>query len=160
MVGFLAMLLMVVTLHAQPVSSPAQSKVPGKTWGQMSSVEKGQFVCAMSAGVAFFVAEVWFIVAGFKTSVLWGLFMLFIGGMRSIGAVLIMIGWMVQWSKITQQTEPFHLPIIICAVYVIFAGTGAIIFFIRHWNQARKPLAVMGLGVLFILALLGLGLAK
>jgi len=154
------MWLMAVTLHAQPVNSPTQGKVPGKTWGQMSSVEKGQFICVVSAGVAFCVAEVWFIVAGFKTSVLWGLFMLFIGGMRSIGAILIMIGWMVQWSKITQQSETFHLPIIICWAYVIFAGAGAIIFFIRHWDHARKPLAVMGLGVLFILALLGLGLAK
>jgi hypothetical protein len=160
MAGFLAVLLMAVSLHAQPVSSPLQGKAPSKTWGQMSSMEKAQSVCVISGAITFFVAEVWFIVAGFKTSVLWGLFMLFIGGMRSIAAVLIMIGWMVQWAKITRQSETFHLPIIICAAYVIFAGSGAIVFFVRHWNQARKPLAVMGLGILLFCVFAALEYAK
>jgi hypothetical protein len=160
MAGFLAMWLMVVTLHAQPVNSSTQNKVPGKTWGQMSTVERIQFVCIASAVITLFVAEVWFIVAGFKTSVLWGLFMLFIGGMRSIGAVLAMIGWMIMWTKITRQSEPFHLPIMIGAAYAIFSGCGVIIFLVRHWDQARKPLAVMSIGVLLILAVLGLEMTK
>lgn len=160
MVGFLVMWLMVVTLHAQPVNSPTQSKVPSKNWTQMSSMEKAQSVCVISGAITFFVAEVWFIVAGFKTSVLWGLFMLFIGGMRSIAAVLIMIGWMIMWTKITRQSEPFHLPIMIGVAYVIFSGCGVIIFIIRHWDQARKPLAVTGLGILLILATVALNFIK
>jgi hypothetical protein len=47
----------------------------------------------------------------------------------------------------------------IMTAFVVFAGSGAIVFFVRHWDKARKPLAVMGLGVLLILALVGLGLA-
>jgi hypothetical protein len=160
MVGFLTIWLMVVTLHAQPVSSPTQSKVPSKTWAQMSSVEKGRMVCAISAGVAFCVAEIWFIVAGFKSSVLWGLFMLFIGGMRSIGAAVLMITWMIQWTMLTHQSESFHWPMMILGGFVIFAGSGAIIFIVRHWDQARKPLAVMGLGVVLILAVVALQFDK
>ena len=159
MVGFLTLCLMVVTLHAQPATSPAPGKVPGKTWAQMTLVEKGQFVCAMGACVAFFVAEVWCIVAGFKASAGWGLFMLFIGGTRSLCAAVYMIAWMIRWTMFTHQGEPFQLPMMIMTAFVVFAGSGAIVFFVRHWDKARKPLAVMGLGVLLILALVGLGLA-
>jgi hypothetical protein len=117
-------------------------------------------VCALSAGVSFFVAEVWFIVAGFKTSVGWGLFMLFIGGLRSIFAALAMIGWMIQWVWLTHQSRPFQVPGLILGGFVIIAGTGAIVFITRHWEQARRPLAVMGLGIVLILAAVGLQFAK
>ena|SRR5882724_3189022 len=160
---FLAWLFLAFPLQAQTTSatnSTIHSLSQGKTWQQMSTVERIQFACIVSAVISFFVAEVWFIVAGFQTSVGWGLFMLFIGGMRSIGAVLAIIGWMIMWTKITRQSEPFHLPIMIGAVYVIFSGCGVIIFIARHWDQARKPLAVMSIGVLLILAVLGLEMTK
>jgi hypothetical protein len=160
---FLALLLSTSPSQSEAAiisTQPANALTHGKTWQQMSVVEKVQTLCAISAVIAFLVAEVWFIVAGFKTSVGWGLFMLFIGGMRSIGAVVVLIGWMIRWTIITRQSEPFHLPITIAVAYVVFAGCGAVIFIVRHWEQARKPLAVMGLGILLILALLGLGLVK
>lgn len=132
----------------------------GKTWAQKSTVEKVQLICALSALPVFFVAEVWFIVAGFKTSVGWGLFMLFIGGLRSIFAALAMIGWIIQWVWLTHQSKPFQIPGLILGGFVVIAGTGAIIFIVRHWQQARKPLAVMSIGVLLILAVLGLQFIK
>jgi cytochrome bd-type quinol oxidase subunit 2 len=70
-----------------------------------------------------------------------------------------MIAWMIRWTMFTHQGEPFQLPMMIMTAFVVFAGSGAIVFFVRHWDKARKPLAVMGLGVLLILALVGLGLA-
>ncbi len=100
-----------------------------------------------------------FIVAGFKTSVGWGLFMLFIGGLRSIFAALAMIGWMVQWMLLTHQGKPFQLPTLILGGFVVFAGTGAMVFIVRHWDQARRPLAVMALGVILALAAVALQFA-
>ena len=131
----------------------------GKTWQQMSTVEKAQGISAILAVLIFFVAEIWFIVAGFQVSIGWGLFMLFIGGMRAVGAAIILIGWMVQWILLTRQTEPFHWPLMVVTLYVVFAGTGALVFFTRHWEQARKPLAVMAFGILLIIAVVGLSFA-
>ena len=161
--GFFALWLVTLPLQGEASGAPnsaAYSFTQGKTWQQMSVVEKVQTLCAISAVIVFLVAEVWFIVAGFKTSVGWGLFMLFIGGMRSIGAALVMIAWMIRWATVTQQSGPLRLPMIIAAAYVVFAGCGAILFIVRHWEQARKPLAVLGLGILLISAFLGLGLVK
>jgi len=42
----------------------------GQTWAQKSTVEKVQLICALSALPVFFVAEVWFIVAGSKLRLL------------------------------------------------------------------------------------------
>lgn len=158
--GVLFLCLTAVSLHAETVGSLTQNHLSHKTWAQMSSVERIQFVCAMSGVLSLFVAEIWFIVAGFKASVGWGLFMLFIGGMRSIGAAVLMIAWMIQWVMLAHQREPLQLPLMILGGFVIFAGSGAIIFIVRHWQLARKPLAVLGLGGLLLLAAVGLDLAK
>ena len=58
-------------------------------------------------------------------------------------------------SNLTQM-----ITVTIGAAFVIFAGCGVVVFVVRHWEQARKPLAVMSLGVLLILALVGLGFVK
>jgi len=65
----------------------------------------------------------------------------------------------VQWILLTRQTEPFHWPLMVVTLYVVFAGTGALVFFTRHWEQARKPLAVMAFGILLIIAVVGLSFA-
>ncbi len=157
-----------LTFLAAPIQSWAASSTKssistvtsGKSWAQMTTVEKVQMISALSAGLLLFVAEVWFIVAGFKASVGWGLFMLFIGGMRSIGAAIAMIGWLIQWLLLTHQGKPLELPALILGGFVVFAGGGAIIFFIRHWKQARRPLAVMGLALVLLLVVVALQFAK
>jgi len=162
-VGFLTMFLMVVPLQAESpgaATTPATTAMAGKTWAQKSTVEKIQLICALSALPVFFVAEIMFIVAGFKTSVGWGLFMLFIGGLRSIFAALAMISWMIQWVWLTHQSKPFQIPSLILGGFVVIAGTGAIVFIIRHWEQARRPLAAMAIGMVLILAVLALQFAK
>ena len=160
LIGFLVLWLGAVSLHAQSASDSKPNNVPGKSWGQLSSVEKAQMICALSALPVFFVAEIWFIAAGFKTSVGWGLFMLFIGGMRSIFAALAMIGWMLQWVWLTHEGNPFQIPGLILAGFVVVAGTCAMVFVTRHWEQARRPLAVMAFGVVLILAVVVLQFAK
>lgn len=160
LICFLFMWLTAVSLHAQPASDSKSNNVPGKRWAQLSSVEKAQMICALSALPVFFVAEIMFIVAGFKTSVGWGLFMLFIGGMRSIFAALAMIGWMIQWVWLTHDGKPFQIPGLILAGFVVVAGTCAMVFVTRHWEQARRPLAVMSFGVALILAVVALQFAK
>jgi hypothetical protein len=163
MVGFLTMWLMVVPLQAESpgaATTPATTAMTGKTWAQKSTVEKIQLICALSALPVFFVAEIMFIVAGFKTSTGWGLFMLFIGGLRSIFAALAMISWMIQWVWLTHQSKPFQVPGLILGGFIVIAGTGAIVFIIRHWTQARRPLAVMAIGMVLILAVLALQFAK
>lgn len=161
LICILTLWFLVVPLRAETsraVTTPAT--VTGKTWVQKSFVEKAQVICILSALPVFFVAEIWFIVAGFKTSVGWGLFMLFIGGLRSIFAALAMVGWMIQWMWLTHQNEPFQIPGLILGGFVVIAGTGAIVFITRHWGQARRPLAVMGLGVALVFVVLALELAK
>jgi len=163
MVCCLVFLISAFPLQAQTSSttnSPAHFFTHGKTWAQESPVEKVQLICALLLLPVFFVAEIMFVVAGFKTSVGWGLFMLFIGGLRSIFAALVMVGWMIQWALLTHQNKPFQIPELIISVFVISAGTGAIVFIISHWEQARKPLAMMGLGVSLILTILGLNFVK
>ena len=160
LIGFLVLWLGAVSLHAQSASDSKPSNLPGKSWGQLSTVEKAQMICALSALPVFFVAEIMFIVAGFKTSVGWGLFMLFIGGMRSIFAALAMIGWMIQWVWLTHQGKPFQIPGLILGGFVVVAGTCAMVFITRHWEQARRPLVVMGLGVVLILAVVALQFIK
>jgi hypothetical protein len=49
---------------------------------------------------------------------------------------------------------------LVLGLFVLFAGTGAIIFITRHWDQARRPLAMMVLGMVLILAAVGLQFAK
>jgi hypothetical protein len=163
MVGFLAMWLMVVPLQAESLvdaTTPATTAMTGKTWAQKSTVEKIQLICALSALPVLFVSEIMFIVSGFKVSTGWGLFMLFIGGLRSIFAAVAMISWMIQWVWLTHQSKPFQVPGLILGGFVVMAGTGAIVFIIRHWDQARRPLAVMAIGMVLILAVLALQFAK
>ena len=163
MLCLLVMLLLVAPSEGKAggiSTQPASSGAPGKTWAQKSTVEKAQLICALSVLPVSFVAEIMFIVAGFKTSVGWGLFMLLIGGLRSIFAALAMIGWMIQWMLLTRQSEPFKVPSLILGGFVVVAGTGAIVFIIRHWERARRPLAVMGLGAVLILAVVALQFAK
>ncbi len=141
-------------------SSPANVLTTVKSWSQMSPVEKSQFVCALAAVLVLFIAEIGFIVAGFKTSVGWGLFMLFIGGMRSIFAAVVLIGWIVRWMVLARQHELWQLPMLLTAAFVIFAGSGAIFFVVRHWRHARRPLALMGLGLCLLAVVAGLEYAK
>jgi hypothetical protein len=161
LVCLLALWFSVVPLQAETsgVATTPATKT-GKAWAQKSTVEKVQLICALSALPVFFVAEIWFIVAGFKTSVGWGLFMLFIGGFRSIFAALAMIGWMIQWVWLTHQGKPFQIPGLILGGFVVIAGASAMVFITRHWEQARRPLAVMGFGVALILAVVALQFAK
>ena len=158
----LVWLLLVVPVQSHAAITPTAATISithGKTWSQLSTVEKVQTVCILLVLPVAFVAEIMFIVAGFKTSVGWGLFMLFIGGLRSIFAALAMIGWMVQWMLLTHQGKPFQLPTLILGGFVVFAGTGAMVFIVRHWDQARQPLAVMALGVILALAAVALQFA-
>jgi hypothetical protein len=160
---FLGIFCLLLLLLAAPTPCRAESRNPitnGKTWTQMSPVEKVQMVCVLSVLPVAFIAEIMFIVAGFKSSVGWGLFMLFIGGMRSVFVALGMIVWMVQWMLLTHDHESVKLPSLIFGSFVLFAGGGAIIFMFRHWEHARKPLAMMGLGAVLILTVLALQFAK
>jgi hypothetical protein len=132
-----------------------------KNWSQTTPMEKAQHVCVLAALLLVApVAEIWFIVAGFQVSVGWGLFMLFIGGMRAIFAALAMLGWMVRWVWLTHLKEPVQIPGLILGLFVVIAGTSAIIFITRHWEQARKPLAVMSLGVILVLVALAMEFVK
>jgi hypothetical protein len=124
----------------------------GKTWAQA--------IWVLVAMLTLFVAEIWFIVAGFKTSVGWGLFMLFIGGLRSLFAALAMLGWLVQWIWITHSGGIFKAPALVLAVFVVFAGTGAVLFICRHWDRARKPLLVMVTAFLMVAPAVGLEFLK
>jgi hypothetical protein len=156
----LAILLLGAPCQSHAAIQSGNLVTQGKNWAQMTLVEKTQMVCALSVLPVAFVAEIMFIVAGFKTSVGWGLFMLFIGGMRSIFAALAMLGWMIQWMLLTHQREPLKVPGLILGGFIAFAGTGALIFIFRHWEHARKPLAAMGLGAVLILTVLALQFAK
>jgi hypothetical protein len=160
LIGILFTWMATVSLQAQPAGTSTSNNVKAKKWSQLSSVEKVQIVCGMFAALAFFVSEIWFIVAGFKTSVGWGLFMLFIGGFRSIFAALAMIGWIIQWVWLTHESKPFQIPSLILGGFVVIFGTCALIFITRHWEQARRPLAVMGLGIVLILTVVALQFAK
>jgi hypothetical protein len=163
LICMLALWLAVCPVHGAIsgiAKSPAKNLTVDKSWAQMSAAEKGQLICAISGALVLFVSEIWFIVAGFKTSVGWGLFMLFIGGMRSIAAAFVLIGWIVRWILLTRQSEPLQLPLALVAAFVVFAGGGAIIFIIRHWKQARHPLAMMGLGILLLAVVVGLEYVK
>jgi len=71
-----------------------------------------------------------------------------------------MIGWMIQWVWISHESKPFQIPSLILGGFVVIAGTGAIVFIVRHWQQARQPLAVMSIGMMLILAVLGLEITK
>ena len=142
-----------LAITAEPSNQSASGP---KTWDQASTVEKVQFVCAVTAGFSFVVAEIWFIVAGFQASVGWGLFMLFIGGMRSIAAALVMVGWLFHLRSIDEHMPGVPLIQMILFAYVVFAGTGAIIFITRHWDHARGPVKTMVCGILLIAAVIGL----
>jgi len=161
-----AIFCLFVSLFVAPLQAGAitvdQSKPASRSvsWEQMTGVEKVQFSCALTAVVMFFVAEIWFIVAGFQASVGWGLFMLFIGGTRSIFAALVMILWLVHWQAITGDMPPFAAAKMVLVGYVVFAGTGAIIFFTRHWEHARRPFSVMAFGIVLILAVVGLQMVR
>jgi len=156
----LAWLLLAAPIQSHGAIQSVNPVTQGKSWAQMTLVEKTQMICALSVLPVAFVSEIMFIVAGFKTSTGWGLFMLFIGGMRSIFAALAMIGWMIQWMLLTHQGKPLDLPTMVLGGFVVFAGSGALIFIFRHWERARKPLAVMGLGAVLILTVLALQLTK
>lgn len=141
--------------------SPANTLTHGKTWGEMSPVGKAQMICAIGAGVAFCVSEIWFIVAGFQASVGWGLFMLFIGGMRSLFAVIGFVAWLVRWLVFTHsldmlQHSPLNVELVIALIYVSFGGIGVLVFIFKHWDRVRKPLAVFSFGVVALFALAGL----
>jgi hypothetical protein len=171
-VAAIAIVIFALWLAALPVqgqtsgasTSPMPSIAHGKAWQQMSAVEKVQTVCAFCGEISFLVAEIWLIVAGFKTSVGWGLFMLFIGGFRSILAAIVgigLIGWIFYFQKTSQTNAlPFDAVLIIIAGCFICAGGGTIIFIVRHWERARKPLAVMGLNLLLLCVVLGLAMIK
>ena len=160
-ITFLLLALLMITLDAGAItvdrSPPASS---AKTWQQATPVEKVQFICGITAVVVFFIAEVWFIVAGFKASVGWGLFMLFIGGFRSIFAVLALLGWLAWWAFMLQQKQAIQLPMIIGGVILLFMGGGAILFITRHWNEAKRPFKMMMLGIVLTAAVVALQFAK
>jgi hypothetical protein len=137
----------------------------GKTWTQLSAVEKAQAVCIVVAVVALPVAEIWFIVAGFQTSVPWGLFMLFIGGIRSLFMVLGFVSWVVQWLVWTRsldmlRLQPMSWVMGIAVLYLAFGAGGITVFIFRHWKQARPPLTVLALAVVLVLAAVVLEFAK
>ncbi len=165
LVALLALMFLAVPDLIGANTTSASLPNHAKSWTQMTGVEKSQMVLLLSFGVTMCVAEIWFIVAGFKSSVGWGLFMLFIGGFRSVFAALAMIAWMVQWLWLTHDwsnsgSHPFKTGSLILGAFVAFAGIGALVFFTRHWEQARKPLGVMALGVILVLAAIGLEFVK
>jgi hypothetical protein len=160
-VALLLVSLLLVTLDAGAITvDQSQPAAQPKTWQQATTVEKIQFVCGVSAVVFFFVAEVWFIVAGFKASVGWGLFMLFIGGFRSIFAILALLSWLVWWATMLQAKQAIQLPMIIGGIFLLFMGGGAILFVTRHWDVARGPFKTMMLGIVLIAVVVGLQLSK
>jgi hypothetical protein len=110
---FLLNLALPTQIEASGFSAQTANPVAhSQTRAQMTTAEKGQMICALSGALVLFVVEIWFIVAGFKASVGWGLFMLFVGGMRSIFAALAMIGWIVRWIWLTHThwNEPLNEP--------------------------------------------------
>lgn len=156
----LVLLFLACPLQAQPsgtTHSTTHSLAHLKPWNQQSPVEKIQLICVLSYLLAFFTAEIMFIVAGFRTSVGWGLFMIFFGGGRSLFAALVVIVSIIAWTKVTHQDKP-HL--ILGLILLACAGTGVIIFIIRHWEEARRPLAVTFLSVILALITLTLNSAK
>jgi len=161
-----ALFSLFASLFLVPIQAGAiavdQSKpaVPSKSWQQMTMDEKIQFDCAVTAAVVFFIAEIWFIVAGFKVSVGWGLFMLFIGGLRSVFAVIALLVWLVLWGAMLHEKQAVELPMIIGGIILLFMGGGAILFMVRHWDQARGPFKTMMFGIVLIAVVVGLQARK
>jgi len=158
--SLLAALLLVTPDAGAITVDQSGAASPAKTWQQATTVEKVQSVCGISAVVVFFIAEVWFSVAGFKASVGWGLFMLFIGGFRSIFAILALLSWLAWWAVMLHAKQAIGLPMIVGGLVLLVMGGGAILFMVRHWEHARRPLEVMAFGIVLVLVIAGLQLAK
>jgi hypothetical protein len=90
----------------------------------------------------WFFAKIWFIVAGFEISVGWGLFMLFIGGMRSLFVVIGCVVWLILMVRVQLFIQCFAASAVQCAVdgsidFRWFGGYGVVFLFSNMGTSAK-----------------------
>ena len=119
------------------------------TWATMTGFERAQTLCAIAGGITVILADLWFIVAAFSVSALWGMLILFFGGLRSVGSAVLGLLFFAVFANSLEFVPPVTFTVGLIGIALLMSSVG-LVFIIRHWRQAMGPLILNLIGIALV----------